>query len=358
MCIQFYLSYTFNKKHRYNYEYIIFLNYIMNILFFVRHFTERGTEVSTYNYAKYNEDVLHNKSYIICFTERKQHALCSSSFPTVRFSYEKFKNRFHIFEIDNIRDITNIINTYNISVFYTQTHGCPDMYEFNNKAIWGLCKTIKHCVFETRHPEGDFYISISDFLNNKCNTNIPVIPYIVESYSNEDNLRVELQIPHDAVVLGRYGGYEQFDIHYAKNAIIEYLQSNTNIYFIFINTQKFFEHPNIRYIDMTTDILYKTRFVNTCDAMIHARFDGETFGLAIAEFSIKNKPIITCPCGDLEHIKILGDKAIKYSSKEELIEIFKNINTIICSRKDWNAYERYTPEYVMSLFKSLIFDKI
>ena len=92
--------------------------------------------------------------------------------------------------------------------------------------------------------------------------------------------------------------------------------------------------------------------------MIHARCDGETFGLSIAEFSIKNKPIITCPCGDLEHIKILGDKAIKYSSKEELIRIFNNINNIICSRNDWNAYELYKPEHIMGLFKSLIFDKI
>jgi hypothetical protein len=257
-----------------------------------------------------------------------------------------------------MRDVTDIIKAYNISLFYTLTHGCPDMYEFNNKSIWGECKTIKHCVFETQHPEGDFYISISDFLNEKCNTHIPVIPHIVESYIIEDNMRVELNIPPDATVLGRYGGYEQFDIRYAKTAIIEYLQTNTNIYFIFMNTQKFFEHPNIRYINGATDLSYKAKFVNTCDAMIHARYDGETFGLSIAEFSIKNKPIITCPCGDLEHIKILGDKAIKYSSKEELICIFNNINSIICSRKDWNAYERYKPEYIMGLFKSLIFDKI
>jgi len=91
--------------------------------------------------------------------------------------------------------------------------------------------------------------------------------------------------------------------------------------------------------------------------MIHARQMGETFGLSIAEFSIKNKPIITCNCGDLEHIKILGDKAIIYSSKEEIINIFQNIKSIINSRNDWNAYTLYSPEYVMNLFKTYIFDK-
>ena len=37
----------------------------------------------------------------------------------------------------------------------------------------------------------------------------------------------------------------------------------------------------------------KVSFINTCDCMIHARTDGETFGLAIAEFSTLNKPIIS-----------------------------------------------------------------
>ena len=63
----------------------------MNIGFFIRHFTERGTEVSTYDYAKCNEDILHNKSYIICFTEETQKKI---NFPTVRYSYDKFKLRF------------------------------------------------------------------------------------------------------------------------------------------------------------------------------------------------------------------------------------------------------------------------
>jgi hypothetical protein len=92
--------------------------------------------------------------------------------------------------------------------------------------------------------------------------------------------------------------------------------------------------------------------------MIHARSDGETFGLSIAEFSIKNKPIITCNCGDKEHIKLLGDKAVIYNSKEELLHIFKNITEIINTRDDWNAYKLFTPLYVMNLFRTNIFEKL
>ena len=118
-----------------------------------------------------------------------------------------------------------------------------------------------------------------------------------------------------------------------------------------MNTYPFYHHPRIIYLNCNIDLEYKVKFINTCDVMIHARSDGETFGLSIAEFSIKNKPIITCPCGDLEHIKILGTLALKYKTKEELIDIFKNIKTTISLRSDWNAYRLYSPEYVMNMFK-------
>ena len=328
----------------------------MNIGFFIRHFTERGTEIAVYDYAHYNEAILHNHSYIICFNERK---LREINFPLQRYSYHKFKTRFTILEIDDINEMENIITEYKLDFFYTLTSGNGnDIYEFDNKKIWKNCKTIKHCVFDTRNPEGDFYISISEKLNDKYNTNIPAIPHIVDLPEYNENLRNELNISEDAIVFGRYGGKDTFNLEIAHKAIIEYLEiGDKNVYFVFMNTIKFYEHPRIIYLNRNIDIDYKVKFINTCDAMIHARKDGETFGLSIAEFSIKNKPVITCPCGDLEHIKILGDKAIQYHSKEQLLDIFTNIKTIINSKTDWNAYRLYTPEYVMSLFKTFIFDK-
>ena len=326
----------------------------MNIGFFVRHFTERGTEVAIYDYAKYNEEMLNNKSFIICFTQETQQRI---NFPTVRHSYGKFKERFQIIEIQDINDMSTIINDLHLSFFYTQTHGGGnDIYQFNNKKIWGNCKTIKHCVFDTTFPESDFYISISTMLNVKNNTNIPVIPYIISLPSTDENLRNELHIPQDAIVFGRYGGFSEFNITTAHTAIAEYVHVNENCYFLFMNTHKFYEHPRIIYLDMNVDLHYKTKFINTCDAMIHAREMGETFGAAIAEFSSKNKPIITCNSGDVEHIKILGEKAIVYQSKEDLIHIFQNIKNTISTRSDWNAYTLYSPEYVMNLFKLYIID--
>ena len=327
----------------------------MNVGFFVRHFTERGTEVAIYDYAKHNEEMLHNTSYIICFSQKKQKEI---GFPEMRHSYEKFNNRFHIIELNDISDMRTVINDYKLSFFYTLTHGDNDIYDFNNKSIWNNCKTIKHCVFNTSFPEGDFYISISGFLNKKFSTNIPVIPHMVDLPDCNENLRDELRISKDSTVIGLHNG-NTFTVHMAKQAIIEYLQLNPNTYFIFMNVSTFYDHPKIIYLNMNVDLIYKTKFINTCDAMIHGRHDGETFGLSIAEFSIKNKPVITCRSGDLAHIDLLKDTAIIYNSVNELVEIFKNINTIIKSRTDWdnNLYKKCTPEHVMNLFKTLIFDK-
>jgi hypothetical protein len=324
----------------------------MNIGFFVRHFGERGTEVSVYDYANYNEELLKNKSYIICFTQETQRNI---GFPTVRHSYAKFSSRFPVIEISHMTEMKNVIDKFNLSYFYTQTHGWGnDIYHFNNKDIWGKTKTIMHFVFDTKNPEGDYSISIAVILNKNGGTNLNVIPHIVHLPSVTENMRTELNIPSDAIVFGRHGGICQFDISIAHEAIKEFLHLNTNAYFLFMNTAKFYEHPRIIYLPVNVDIEYKTKFINTCDAMIHARNMGESFGLSVAEFSVMNKPVITCNCGDIEHLLILGNKAVIYESKEQLLDIFKNIRTIIQSKDDWNAYREYTPEKVMAKFKNFV----
>ena len=306
--------------------------------FFVRHFTERGTEVSVYDYADKNEKLLKNKSIIICFTQKKQAQI---RFPTTRASYPKFASRFPIIEVNDISECGRFID-----VFYTQTHGChEEIYRFNDKRIWNGCKTIKHCVFDTRFPQADSYISISKQLNVKFNTNIPVVPYMVVVDSSTLNLRNKLGIPTDALVFGRYGGYDTFDVEHARNAVKE--TAGGSIYFVFMNTPPFFEHPNVKFLPMSTDAKHKREFINTCDAFLHGRCHGETFGLAIGEFAVCLKPIFTCTVGsDNAHIMILGEKAILYSDTADLVN---KIRSFTPSEHDMtnNGYLKYTPEFVM-----------
>ena len=97
----------------------------------------------------------------------------------------------------------------------------------------------------------------------------------------------------------------------------------------------------------------KVEFINSCDAMLWARSDGETFGLAIAEFSIRNKPIICSKLGhDKAHVHLLGDKGIWYTP-ENLEHILTEFDRTEMCKGDWNAYTDYTPEKVMETFKQV-----
>ncbi len=346
---------------------------LKHVGFFMRHFTGRGVERAIFDYADGNERILGNKSYIIAFTKEAQRALGSEiHFPTMRVDYDRFASRFEVIEINHMREMRNVIETYNLDFFYTQLFGTYDpLYMFDNPELWGNCKTIKHAVFNTTGCEGDYYASISQFLNLRFNTpHVPVIPYMIPFSKEErgitENLRASLGIPENAIVFGRHGARDQFNIPMVHHAITKVIfecdrdVDNVPIYFLFMNTEPFcHDHPHIIHLPYCDDQTYKVKFINTCDAMIHARKDGETFGLAVAEFSIMNKPVITSTCGDIEHLMILKEKAIIYANDLHLAHIFRNFKDLTVWNKsgDWNMYKDYTPERIMTQHFAPIFDK-
>jgi hypothetical protein len=54
-------------------------------------------------------------------------------------------------------------------------------------------------------------------------------------------------------------------------------------------------------------------------------------------------------------LKILGNRALCYTNKEELVDIFKNIKGLIKKTSDWNCYTYYTPKNIMRIFDEQIF---
>lgn len=314
--------------------------------FFVRHFTERGTEVAIYDYAHHNETLLGNKSIIYCFTPQKQ---AQVGFPSMRTSYEKFKKRFSLIEISDFSEIKDI------DVFYTLTHGATDIYSFGSD-VWKKIRTVKHCVFDVGGQEGDVYCVISDQLNRKYRTKLPVIPHMVCIGQTTEDLRSNLNIPQKAIVYGRYGGYDTFSVPIARQAVCEVAAQDPTKYFLFMNTPKFCHLPNVIFLEGSTDMEVKRRLINTCDAFLHGRTDGETFGLSIAEFALCLKPIVSnARCTDNAHFQILGKQIIKYHSKDELVHVLRSFVPASFDMTN-NGYLQYTPESVMSQFNKVIED--
>jgi hypothetical protein len=89
---------------------------------------------------------------------------------------------------------------------------------------------------------------------------------------------------------------------------------------------------------------------------LHARQQGESFGIAVGEFSIANKPIITwANSEEKSHIDILGPKAILYQNEKDLNEIIQNFK--VDKTKDWDAYSNeFAPERVMDKFKRVFIE--
>ncbi len=322
------------------------------VAFIVKHFTERGTELSTYNYAKYNEKILGNKSIIIAFNKSSG----NNKKEFINTSRELFSKNFKIIDIRNIEQMKEIINNEKISHTYIQSHGFyRDIFKLNKKNIWGECQTIYHYVFGPMARQGsDVRCVIGQDLNRRFCKKIPVLPLIVNKHKNYGDLRKELNIDDNTTVFGRHGGLDTFDLNFAKKAIEEVLDKRKDIVFLFLNTKNFIRHEKIIYLKKTISLKEKSIFIDTCDYMLHARKDGETFGLAVAEFSVANKPIITYAYSkDKEHLRILNNMSILYKNKTELINILMKSKRNNFNDKKFNCYEKYSPEKVMKIFNDV-----
>lgn len=299
----------------------------------------RGTEIALYDYANHNEKILGNKSFILTknpkvwkYSDEK--------------AIEKFKNRFDVYFYDKVNKIEEILDQNNCDVFYALKAGMKD--DVTSKKY----KNVVHAVFQYDEPHGQVYAYVSEWLSKMFGNRHPFVPHMIDLPSHDENMREHLGIPKDAVVFGRYGGFETFDIAYAKIAVIDSATKNSNLYFVFMNTERF-SNPtlkNIIYLDGTADLNEKVKFINTCDAMIHARHKGESFGLAIGEFSTKNKPVLTCRNAvDKAHFDLLGSCGIYYSNQSELFDLLVD-HKFLGSRSNWNVYQNFSPTNVMNKF--------
>jgi hypothetical protein len=306
----------------------------MNIAFWDNQLCERGTAVSLFDYAYHNQTILKNKSFIFYDKNKNNH-------PDV---INKFKTHFTVTETDDFKEVDDYLLHYQITHIYIIKYGLFDT-RFSK-----VSKNCIHCVFTCSQPHGHVYASISPYVHGH-NGNYPVVPHMINLPTHNDNMRQELNIPENAIVFGGYGGSHNFSIPFVHTIVYQIAKTNPHIYFLFANFNTFCPPlPNIIHLPMIVDLHEKVKFINTTDAMLWARIDGETFGISIGEFSTMNKPVIAMKIGDVAHVHLLGDKAIWYH-EHTLYDILVNFNPEIEKTKDWNAYREYTPEKVMNIFK-------
>ena len=346
----------------------------MEIIFYSNQLCERGTETALIDYAKGNRDILHNESIL--------------AFPKDRIfdqnRYETLRKEFDIILLQSAQDLNQELIERKIDLLYIIVDGggkdiVDELVELNKGNM--PCKTFVHAVFNPLRPHGDYYCVIHEFLNKYFFTHLPVLPHICKKLSDcKDDMRKELNIPQNATVFASYAGHDRFNLKFVREVVRDVAQKNSDIYFIFMNIDDFMKSdfnmslPNVIFLPGSTDTTVKAKFINTCDAMLHARDDGETFGLSIAEFSSMNKPIITFKPGlrlTFEHFKrfqikkilsysrahlmILGRNAITYRNRQTLSKKLIAFDKEKFSAKSLDVYtKKYSPEKVMRIFEHII----
>jgi len=306
----------------------------------------RGTHVAIFDYALNNQKILGNESVI--FYDRRS----SQVQPLV---FEKFNQEFELIPYDLFSDLSPHIDRGLIDAMYLIKSGELDQY------LVPELPNLVHAVFPQKVQEihGDVYAFVSQWLSKECsNGKIPFVPHIIHPPLESGDLRNQLAIPNDAVVFGCYGGSDSFNIGFVKKVIAEVTSEKAMIYFIFMNIDRFIDHPQVIFLPGNADPKFKSQFIHSCDAMIHARGIGESFGLACGEFSVHNKPVITYALSpQRNHIEALGGKAILYKGAQDLRKIFLNFDRSWYRQKNWDCYSaNYSPQAVMSKFSAVFLD--
>ena len=166
-------------------------------------------------------------------------------------------------------------------------------------------------------------------------------------------LRENLGISKKARIFGRHGGWDTFNIPFVREAVVQHARQNPEDHFVFLNTEPIRGtegFSNVHYLPATVDPFEKAKFLATCDAMLHARWHGETFGLAVGEFAVLGKPVITfADSRERAHLEMLGRQSLQYRHAGELIKILRDFRP---HRTQGTEYEIFAdPKVVMEIFR-------
>jgi len=306
----------------------------------------RGTHIAIFDYALQNQKILGNES--IVFYDRRSEQVQPSVF-------QKFQREFRLVPYDQFSEVQKIPELKLIDAMYLIKSG-----ERDNYMLPGV-PNLMHAVFPQKIDEmhGSIYAYVSKWLSDECsNGKIPYVPHMIDLPVGSKSMRPDLGIPENATVFGCYGGSDSFNLGFVKKAIAELVECNPQIYFLFMNIDRFIDHSQVIFLPGNSDPAFKSSFINACDAMIHARGIGESFGLACGEFSMHNKPVITYALSpQRNHIDTLGSKAILYKGPHELKKIFLGFDRAWHQNQSWDCYsQEFSPAVVMQKFAAVFLE--
>lgn len=281
--------------------------------FHTKQLLARGTEVALFDYALAANELLGHEVRIFVPADSQRVV------PAVR---ERFQEDFELVLYDNTHSIE-------CDALYVIKRGRPGR-------ITESIPELVHAFDDGSFPHGHRFAVVSDWVSRQARRKVelpggrllrlprlvkpPVVPHIVALPEVDDDLRAELGIPAEAVVFGRHGGLGNFDLEFVQDAIRAVLEERSDVWFVFLNVERFSESERILHLPQLVDRAEIRRFVNSCDYMLHAHRYGETFGLSVAEFAFVGAPVLTFLGSPLKgHLDLLSDRMLLgYTNYEEV----------------------------------------
>jgi hypothetical protein len=270
------------------------------------------------------------------------------------------KKRIEDLEVIRYKDpkrLDSLLVHSGIDALYVMTSGSPEKrFAEITPPLW------IHAVFPSKISDihGSRYACISDWLSKESfNCNVPFVPYIVDfpakDFQDRNSWRNKYDIPHESIVIGSMGGSHTFDLRPARDGLERALNSNPNLYFVALNHRNFTSHKQSRFIPGTDNLSEKSSFIHACDAMLHGRAQGETFGLACAEFAAAGKPIFAWRhAPERHHLKKFCPDVLNFSTARELAK-----KLLALDPSDWSPSElqkscvAYRQEIIAPIFEEV-----
>jgi len=316
----------------------------MKILFYCPTLNFRGTTNAILKYAEFNETLLGNNS-AIAYDKSVTYVEDLGSEVKV---LSEVARRFTLIQVDGLSGLEMASRAFDLLYII-----CPGKLV---EPVPRSTKTAYHAVFGEIEPHGGRYAVVSEWLSKRYTGRlIPFVPHVVNLPEPNLNFRKELGVTDNQILIGRIGGFSTFDLGFIREAIREILAETSDFVFALVNTPVFIHHPNVKYIKPFFSEQTKSNFICSCDFLIHARHQGESFGLAICEALYHNKPTIAWAGGqDQAHCELLGPLGLLYYTKNDFKRLL--LSTPSVHRNLRESVTQFTPENVMAKFKAVFLD--
>ena len=313
------------------------------VAFWLNAFTIRGVERAVFDYANGLERCVPGaEAWVVYHTGVAFHLDSQGRLDHDEKVFRQFQQRFpkRMHAYSSLRELASFLRERHITHLHMLRSGErePDI----ETALVGIT-TLVHCVFTASQPHGNRYAAISPAVA-AGHPNVPVVPHMVlplvpasadsQSRSEAQLLRRRLNIHPSQVVIGRYGGSDTFDIPFVHQCIRAWLRDPQRLKFVFMNTKPIPDADSIMYLEGTIEPAAKARYIDACDVMLHARADGESFGLAVCEFAQRGKRVLTyngeslSPVYFRNHEAVLGELGCYYDGPRQLTEWLEKLNAM------------------------------